>query len=403
MDYDLVTATKIPLYKKASENFKGQASPENLEEFEYFCYNHSYWLNDYALFMSLKEAHDGAKWNTWDKAIAYRERDAIDEWTEKLSETIFYHKFVQFQFFRQWQDLKKYANEQGITIIGDIPIYVAHDSADVWSHPDIFCLDQKTGEPSTMAGVPPDYFSATGQLWGNPVYLWKQLEKKDFKWWIERIKGMLEYVDVMRIDHFRGFEAFWGVKPGEKTAMKGKWIKAPGEIFFKLLYEKLGKLPIVAEDLGVITEEVEALRDKFEFPGMKVIHFAFDSDRKNPFLPYNFTRNCIVYTGTHDNNTTVGWYEERSPEEKNRVLDYLGCVDPKGIHWSMIRLALSSIANVAIFPMQDLLGLGTEGKMNTPGKAEGNWSWRYLPDGVTTEIGDHLRHLTWVYGRSPYS
>jgi 4-alpha-glucanotransferase len=255
-----------------------------------------------------------------------------------------------------------------------------------------------------MAGVPPDYFSETGQLWGNPVYNWDILQENQFSWWIERFKGIFQYVDLIRIDHFRGFQAYWAVPQGETTAMNGEWIDAPGEAFFAALYAALGTLPIIAEDLGVITAEVEALRDQFAFPGMKILQFAFDSDRANPFLPFNFTRrNAVVYTGTHDNDTTVGWFQARSPEEQQRVIDYLGCVCPEGIHWSLIRLALGSVANLAIFPLQDLLGLGSEARMNTPSTIEKNWDWRYLPDALSQEIGNHLGQLSELFGRRIYT
>ncbi len=402
VDFDLVIETKMPLLKKASGNFYNRASESRKEEFHKFCSLHSYWLDDYALFMAIKTDQKGASWNSWDEDIAQREPLAISRWQQKLEQEIFHHKYLQSEFFRQWSHLKLYANEKRVRIFGDIPIYVAHDSADVWAHQEIFCLDEETGEPALMAGVPPDYFSATGQLWGNPVYDWEQLEKNGFQWWIQRIEGMLDYVDIMRIDHFRGFEAFWAVEKGETVATEGKWIEAPGEAFFTLLREKLGQPPIVAEDLGVITPEVEALRDKFGFPGMKILQFAFDSDRSNAFLPFNYaSRNCVAYTGTHDNNTTVGWYEERSDEEKQRVIDYLGCICPEGIHWSLIRLALSTIANNAIIPLQDVLGLGTEGKMNAPGKAEGNWAWRYKSGDLTLDLRDRLKELTYLYGRGP--
>ncbi|MDJ0691353.1 MAG: 4-alpha-glucanotransferase [Xenococcaceae cyanobacterium MO_188.B32] len=403
VDYNLVIATKIPLLAKASARFQQQATPKQLLKFQQFCNYHNDWLDDYALFMAVKEANKGASWHTWDAEIANRKPKAMAEWATRLKDAIFYHKFLQYQFFCQWTELKQYANSQGIEIFGDIPIYVAHDSVDVWAHPEIFRLDPKTGEAALMAGVPPDYFSETGQLWGNPVYNWEKLQETNFHWWIRRIEGMLEYVDIMRIDHFRGFQAYWAVPEGEKTAMNGKWIEAPGEEFFQLLQEELGELPIVAEDLGVITPEVEALRDKFEFPGMKILHFAFDSDRSNPFLPYNYVnRNCVVYTGTHDNDTTVGWFYDRSPEEQARVVDYLGCVSPKGIHWSLISLALSSVANTAIFPLQDILGLGAEAKMNTPSQAEGNWEWRYHPDALNDRgLQEHLKYVTYLYGRAP--
>ncbi len=402
VNYDLVVKTKIPLLKAASDNFKTKSSAKQQQKFAEFCQQHAEWLDDYVLFMALKESFDGASWNQWDEKVAKRDSVAIAALRDSLKDEIFFHKFLQFEFFSQWTTLKTYANNKGIQIFGDIPIYVAHDSADVWSHPDIFQLDRKTGEAALMAGVPPDYFSDTGQLWGNPVYDWETLKATDFQWWIERVKAMLEQFDLIRIDHFRGFEAFWAVPQGEKTAMNGEWIEAPGEAFFQLLNQKLGKLPIVAEDLGVITPEVEALRDKFNFPGMKILQFAFDSDRANAFLPYNYAwRNCVVYTGTHDNDTTVGWFDSRSPQDQAKVVDYLGCICPEGIHWSLIRLALSSVGDLAILPLQDLLGLGSEAKMNSPGQAEGNWQWRYHSYDLTQEVGDRLKHLTYLYGRAP--
>lgn len=402
VDFDLVIATKMPLLKKAAARFKNQATTKQLDEFHLFSNRHDDWLDDYALFMALKEVHNGSSWHQWDKEIATRQPEAMTDWAARLHEQIFFHKFMQYEFFTQWTHLKQYANQKGISIFGDIPIYVAHDSVDVWAHPDIFHLDEETGEPALMAGVPPDYFSETGQLWGNPVYNWEQLEKTKFQWWIRRIEGILEYVDIIRIDHFRGFQAFWAVKQGEKSAINGKWLDAPGEEFFTLLDQKLGKLPIVAEDLGVITPEVEALRDKFSFPGMKILHFAFDSDRANGFLPFNFTnRNCIVYTGTHDNNTTIGWFYERSPEAQARVVDYLGCICEDGIHWALIRLALSSVANTAVIPFQDILGLGTDSKMNTPSKPTGNWEWRCREAAFNQELSGRLRYFVYLYGRTP--
>lgn len=402
VDYDRVIDHKLPLLRRASENFKTRATPERKAAFDRFCDRHRHWLEDYALFMAIKEARGGKSWFQWEKPLVQRDPQALDQVRSQLADAIFFHKYVQSEFFRQWSTLKQYANDHGISILGDIPIYVAHDSADVWAHRKIFRIDQETGAVKWMAGVPPDYFSATGQLWGNPVYNWRMLKRSEFSWWIQRIQGMLEYVDTMRIDHFRGFEAFWAVPQGETTAMNGRWIRGYGEEFFALLREKLGDLPIVAEDLGVITPEVEALRDRFNFPGMKILHFAFDSDRANPFLPYNYAnRRCIVYTGTHDNNTTVGWFHSRSPEEQTRVTDYLGCVDPRGIHWSLIRLALGSPANHAIFPLQDVLGLGEEGIMNRPGQAEHNWDWRCRSEDFSSDVAGHLQYLTHLYGRAP--
>jgi 4-alpha-glucanotransferase len=401
VDFEQVIKTKIPLLQKAYENFKAKASQVQQKEFTVFCDIKAHWLDDYALFMAIREAHEGASWHTWERNISKSHPEVLEQWRQRLESEVLFHKYLQFEFFRQWSKLKQYANAGGIQIIGDIPIYVAHDSADVWAHPDIFCLDEETGEPSLMAGVPPDYFSETGQLWGNPVYKWEKLQQDDFGWWVQRFEALLEYVDIIRIDHFRGFEAYWAVKQGETTAIHGEWIKAPGEEFFQVLNDKLGKLPIMAEDLGIITPEVDALRDRFEFPGMKILHFAFGGGPDNPYLPFIYSRNCVVYTGTHDNNTTVGWFNQISEQEKGNVLRYLGAQSSEGIHWDLIRLALGSVANQAIIPVQDLLGLGGEAQMNFPSKAEGNWGWRYRPGALTEDLRDRLKSLTYTYGRAP--
>jgi 4-alpha-glucanotransferase len=401
VDFEQIVPIKIGLLKKACEKFRNHANPIQQKEFAGFCDSKAYWLDNYALFMTLKDANENASWHTWEPELVKREPQALDQVQRRLNGEIFYYKFIQFEFFRQWSDLKSYANMRGIDIIGDIPIYVAHDSADVWAHPDIFCLDEETGEAAQMAGVPPDYFSSTGQLWGNPVYNWEELQKQDFKWWVQRFEAMLDYVDIIRIDHFRGFEAFWSVPQGEETAVNGEWVEAPGEAFFEVIKQKLGKLPVLAEDLGVITPEVDALRDKYEFPGMKVLQFAFGSDPDNPFLPFNYPRNAVVYTGTHDNDTTIGWFNTASDYEKQNLLLYLGCISPEGVHWDLIRLALSSIANQAIIPLQDVLGLGNETRMNFPGVAEGNWEWRYQAAALTEELGSRLKSLTKLNGRAP--
>ncbi|MBD2139491.1 4-alpha-glucanotransferase [Anabaena sp. FACHB-1237] len=401
VDFAQAIAFKVPLLKKAAQNFYPQASKKQKKAFEEFCKSKAYWLDNYALFMAIKDAENGESWHKWPTKLAQRDPAILQQVQEQLSEEIFYYKFIQYEFFRQWSELKLYANENKVEIIGDIPIYVAHDSADVWGNPDIFALDEETGEVSLMAGVPPDYFSATGQLWGNPVYNWQVLEKQNFKWWLQRFEAMLDYVDIIRIDHFRGFESFWAVPQGEETAINGEWVKAPGAELFTAIRDKFGKLPVLAEDLGVITPEVEALRDQFQFPGMKILQFAFGSDPGNPFLPFNYVRNAVVYTGTHDNDTTVGWFHSVNDYEKENVLLYLGSVSHDGIHWDLIRLALSSIANQAIIPLQDLFGLGTEARMNFPGIAEGNWEWCYSCEWLNSELSDRLKNLTLRFGRAP--
>ncbi len=401
VDYAAVEAYKMPLLRRAFDNFMQRASGEYREAFATFCYQKAYWLDDYALFMALKQHQDNKPWHQWEPELASRQPAALEQWRSQLAEEIQFQKYIQFEFARQWSELKQYANSQGIFIVGDIPIYVAHDSADVWARPENFSLDVRTKEPAMMAGVPPDYFSATGQLWGNPTYNWGNLQKTHFKWWIERFRALLDYVDYIRIDHFRGFEAFWAVPRGQTTAMKGCWVKARGRAFFETLRQEMGDLPVMAEDLGVITPEVEALRDRFAFPGMKVLHFAFGSDPANPFLPFNYVRNSVVYTGTHDNDTTVGWFEKLNDYEKGNLLNYIGGIDEAGIHWELIRLALASIANVAIVPLQDILGYGSEARMNYPSVAEGNWEWRYQADALTGEMSDRLRTLTKLFGRFP--
>lgn len=400
VDFEQVIAHKMPLYTKAFENFQAHNSPIAQKEFAGFCETKARWLNDYALFMALKKHFQGVSWSSWDTDIATRTPEAIAHYENLLSDRISFHKYLQFAFFQQWSELKQYANLRGIEIIGDIPIYVAHDSADVWAHPDLFSLDEETREPSLMAGVPPDYFSATGQLWGNPVYNWEALQKQNFAWWVQRFESLLDYVDIIRIDHFRGFQAYWAVPMGEETAIDGEWLEAPGAELFTVIAEKLGKLPILAEDLGVITDEVIALRDQFDFPGMKVLHFAFNSGCDNVFLPFNYDRNCVVYTGTHDNDTTIGWFYSLSEEQKGDVWRYAGFISPWGIQWDLIRLAMGSVANQVIIPLQDILGLDGYARMNYPSVPEGNWAWRYWDGALTTELSDRLKTMTQTFGRS---
>jgi 4-alpha-glucanotransferase len=400
VEYDQVFAAKIPLLRQAFATFTVQGSEASHAALAEFARSKAHWLDDYALFMALKTEQQNAPWYDWPVELAQRQPAAIAAANARLEDEIQFHRFVQFEFFRQWQVLKTYANDKRIQIIGDIPIYVAHDSADVWANSENFQLDA-TGHPAQMAGVPPDYFSETGQLWGNPVYDWEYLQKTKFAWWIQRFEDLLTYVDWIRIDHFRGFEAYWAVPGGEETAIKGEWLLAPGMEFFEQLDKQLGQLPILAEDLGVITPEVEALRDRFEFPGMKVLHFAFGSDPGNAFLPFNYPRNCVVYTGTHDNNTTIGWWNELGEWERNNLLIHLGSVSEDGIQWDLIRQAMGSIANLSIIPMPDVLGLGSESRMNMPGVATGNWAWRYQEEALTEDLRQRLNTLTHRFGRAP--
>lgn len=401
VDFDRAEAFKYPLLQKAFRQFQATGLDQSVN-FTRFCKQEADWLDDYALFMALKFEQGGTAWADWPESLKSRQADAIVAAKARLKKAIAYQQFLQFEFFRQWGMLKRYANNHGIQIIGDIPIYVAHDSADVWGNPEKFCLNPETGQPSIMAGVPPDYFSETGQLWGNPVYHWEELEKADFHWWVRRFAVLLELVDIIRIDHFRGLQAYWAVPEGEETAMNGSWVEAPGEELLATVRDKLGKLPIIAEDLGIITPEVNALREQFDFPGMKILQFAFDSGPGNPYLPFNYDgRNWVVYSGTHDNNTTVGWFDNRNEGAQAHVANYLGQVGHDGIHWDLIRLASGSVASQAIFPAQDLLGLGEDARMNTPGVAEGNWDWRYRFDSFDESVSDRLRQVTEYYGRVP--
>jgi 4-alpha-glucanotransferase len=320
----------------------------------------------------------------------------------RLATEIQTHKYLQYQFFKQWGHLRAYANNKGIRIIGDIPIFVALDSADAWANRELFYFDER-GHPTVVAGVPPDYFSPTGQRWGNPLYRWDEMEKQGYEWWIRRIQSSLALFDIVRIDHFRGFEAYWEVPSNETTAVNGKWVQGPGKDLFEAIESALdaeGKpLSIIAEDLGVITNEVKALRDAFNFPGMRVLQFAFVADTSSDFLPHNYVRNTVAYVGTHDNDTTVGWWEKLDAKTRQQVLDYIGKTDATEIHWDMIRLLSRSVADTAIVTLQDLLGLGSDARMNFPGRADGNWYWRFSWDQVTDDVKKKLTSITKVYGR----
>lgn len=398
VDYGWVIPYKTELLHKAAQRFFESAPPERRDRFDRFCHENRRWLDDFALFMAVKAEHNMVMWTNWPEPIALRHPQALSHWRAELADELLFHKYVQFQFFQQWQSLRKYANERKIQILGDIPIFVAQDSADVWAHPKLYYLNEM-GRPTHVAGVPPDYFSATGQRWGNPLYRWDLMEERGYTWWIDRVRHTLSMVDVLRIDHFRGFEAYWEIPASEPTAVVGRWVKGPGEALFSALEGVLGKLPIVAEDLGVVTPQVVALREKFGFPGMKVLQFAFDSDASNPYLPFNLDFACVVYTGTHDNDTTRGWFAAQSEALRHRVRLYLG-TDGQDIGWDFIRLALASVADLAVIPLQDLLGLGSEGRMNKPGDPSGNWQWRYLPHALTEEIAGRMRSMTEIYGRT---
>jgi 4-alpha-glucanotransferase len=399
VDFERVMPYKMQLLRRAFERFR--ACDQLAEKFAEFCHAEKDWLEDYALFMALQQKYPDQTWNYWETAIAQRHPQVIARQRELLHSEVQFHQFLQFQFFQQWLKLKEYANQRHIQIIGDIPIYVSHHSVDVWVNPQNFMLNPSDGSVAWMAGVPPDYFSPTGQLWGNPVYNWAYLQETNFAWWIQRFRFLRRFVDLIRIDHFRGFEAFWQVPAGETTAVKGEWRKAPGKALFQTLVQELGELPILAEDLGVITPEVEELRDRFGFPGMRVLLFAFNGGSDNIHLPHHFVPNSVVYTGTHDNDTAVGWWQRASRSEKQFFYRYLtGYAVGEEINWAVIRLALASVSNLAIIPLQDILGLDNSARMNTPATIEGNWEWRLASlDLLTDQISDRLRELTHLYSR----
>ena len=404
VDFGRVIRFKMPLLRAAYEHFKGGA------EFEAFRSDNAAWLGDYALFIALKEAHGGeAVWSRWEPEIAQRQPAAMAAWRERLAGEIAFVEFTQYLFAKQWRALHDYARERGIRIMGDLPIYVAHDSADVWAHPELFQLDEH-GDPAVMSGVPPDYFSATGQLWGNPIYRWDRMAETGFRWWIDRVAWSLTNLDMIRIDHFRGLEAYWEVPAGETTARNGRWVKGPGPALFEALEAALGKLPIVAENLGVITPEVEAIRTQFGFPGMAILQFAFGKDPQAPdFKPHNYPRDRVAYTGTHDNDTTVGWWSsagagdstrtaEDVREEREFTKKYLA-TDGSEINWVFIRALMSSVASTVLFPLQDVLGLGSEARMNTPAVPSGNWRWRFRRDALTPELARRLKEMAITYDR----
>lgn len=410
VDYGPVIEFKMGVLRRAAQNFFSDAARPERAAFDEFCQSVASWLDDYALFMACKDAHHGVMWTLWDSPIRRRDPQAVLLWSKKLSAEILAHKFWQFEFFRQWKRLKDYAAIRGIRFMGDIPIYVAHDSADVWAHPELFYLDSQ-GRPTVVSGVPPDYFSASGQLWGNPIYRWDLLAKNGYQWWIERFRASLALFDMVRLDHFRGFEAYWEVPGDETTAIHGRWVKAPGEELLTALQNAFGELPIVAENLGVITPPVERLRKQFGLPGMSLLQFAFGTDPQGPsFRPHNYARDLAAYTGGHDNDTTVGWWNSsgvsdstRTPEDVQKEHDfarsYLNFHNDSEINWVLIRAVLASVADLAIVPLQDVLGLGSEARMNRPSTVSGNWKWRYRSGALTGELSQRLRSLVALFDR----
>ena len=400
VEFGKVIDLKSELLLLAFTNY--QKKPSSLQtQYKLFLENHRYWLEDYALFMSIKEAHDFHAWNTWEEPLKIRKTSAISSWKKNNQERIEFYKFSQYLFFYQWNEALKYAHKRKVSIIGDIPIFVAYDSADVWANPDLFCLD-KYRELKYVSGVPPDYFSETGQLWGNPIYRWDHMQANGFKWWIQRISHSFSLVDILRIDHFRGFEAYWQIPANESTAVNGKWIPGPGIDLFVALKKACGFLPIIAENLGIITPAVVELLQQTGFPGMRVLQFAFgfkeEEGIENDYLPHNYVPNTVVYTGTHDNDTTLSWFNTAPKEVQKEVLDYL---DSSGedIVGDLIRLAWSSVAKISIIPLQDLLRLGSEGRMNYPGTPSDNWEWRFTWEQLTEKQSNEIAKLSKIYQR----
>lgn len=401
VDYGKVIKWKFPILEKAFENFSKNANVTDNAKFNNFIIKNNDWLDDYALFMSLKDEFNGKSWFTWDENIRMRKPEALKYYKEKLADKVRFYKFLQYEFSEQWLALKAYANRNFIQIIGDIPLYIAADSCDAWASPELFLLDDKTGYPLKVAGVPPDYFSATGQLWGNPIYRWDYMKADGFSWWVKRVEANLRLADILRLDHFRGLCAFWQVPYGEETAINGEWKEAPGNELFETLQNTFGNIPILAEDLGVITKDVTALREKYNLPGMKILQFAFDSQESSSknFLPHVYEKNYAVYTGTHDNDTVHGWYNAAKDIDKTTADKYLGITDKKNLHFNFIKAAWASTANLAITPMQDLLGKGSDARMNLPGRASENWQWRFNWKDLKPEHEQFLFEITSLYER----
>jgi 4-alpha-glucanotransferase len=414
VDFGSVIQWKTSLLKRAATRFLSTASHEDKQDFDEFCAGNVNWLPDFALFMACKQEQGGVAWNQWPVELARREPAALEAARERLKQEMLAIQFWQYDFFRQWQELRAYAHQAGIQVVGDIPIYVALDSADVWTNPQYFHLNEQ-GQPTVISGVPPDYFSATGQCWGNPIYRWERLKQTGYRWWIDRYRAAMNLYDAVRIDHFRGFEGYWEIPGGQTTAIHGRWVKGPGAELFSVLEREFGELPIIAENLGVITPEVEAIRERFHFPGMAILQFAFGKDPQGPsFRPHNYSCELAAYTGTHDNDTTVGWWNSsgendstRTPEDvaKERAFAraYLNLKAGEAIHWVLIRGVLESVAGLAIIPLQDVLGLGSEARMNLPGTSKGNWRWRFQAGALSADLAARLHEMVELYDRSGHT
>ncbi|HLJ25630.1 MAG TPA: 4-alpha-glucanotransferase [Candidatus Angelobacter sp.] len=399
VDFDAVKAARMPLLRQASQNFlDGRAGGR--KNFDDFKQENAWWLEDFVLFEVIREVHQGAAWSAWPGELARREPQALHKFGLEYQRQLEVERVIQFAFFDQWRALRQYCRRRGIKVIGDVAIFVNYDSAEVWRHPEIFYLDEDL-QPTHVAGVPPDAFSATGQRWGNPLYRWNVCKATNYDWWVQRMSWALQTCDIVRLDHFRGFESYWEIPASEPTAVHGRWVKGPGDDLFNTLRARLGDLPFIAEDLGMITPEVYALRDRLGVPGMKVLQFGFDNPGAHIYLPHRFVPNCVVYTGTHDNDTTVGWWKSAASEQEKRfAIAYIGEARD-GIHWAFIRAALASVADSAIVPLQDILGLDSDSRMNIPSHPDGNWGWRFQPGALTQDLAEKLATLTVVSDRSP--
>lgn len=399
IDFDEVQAAKLPLLRQAAQWFLEQ-NGSGRPRFETFKQECAWWLEDFVLFEVMRRIHGGAAWSSWPRELARREPEGMRRFGVERQRELEVERAIQFAFFEQWRALHGYCSQRGIRVVGDVAIFVNYDSADVWRNPELFALDQDL-QPAVVAGVPPDAFSATGQRWGNPLYRWEACRARGYEWWIQRISWALRTCDILRLDHFRGFESYWEIPAAEPTAVHGCWRKGPGDDLFRVLRERVGELPFIAEDLGMITPEVHALRDRLQIPGMKVLQFAFGDPGAHIYLPHNYPSNCVVYTGTHDNDTTLGWWQSAPPHERDAAEAYMGPVHD--VPWAFIRAAYASVARMAIVPLQDALGLGSEARMNTPSEPSGNWGWRLRPGALTRELEEKLAALATVCDRVPSS
>jgi len=399
IDYGELISWKSQVLGFAAGRFQERAGDSDLDAYARFTANQSYWLDDYALFMSLKEAHEGAAWTLWPEKLAGRELRALADARRHYADEIEAARVLQYLFHVQWGRIRNQARAHGISLVGDMPIFVAHDSAEVWSHPELFRLDPR-GMPEVVAGVPPDYFSATGQRWGNPLYRWEEMKRREYAWWVSRVRRLLEWVDVIRLDHFRGFAAFWEIPAEEPTAVGGRWVEGPGEELLQRIQDSLGALPLLAEDLGVITADVEVLRDRFGLPGMRVLQFGFEGGPASPYLPHNYIQNCAAYTGTHDNDTTLGWYRSAPEPVQDYARRYLAS-DAEHVALDAARAIWASSADLAIVPMQDLLELDSSARMNSPGSGSSNWTWRMEPGAMSDELAARMAEWNGLFGRAP--